>query len=122
MDWFLRAMRQYGIFEGRSRRREYWMYSLFFFLFLGGAIILDNLFGFASSSYYGPLYFLCIFILLIPTVAVTIRRLHDVGKSGWTLLSVLIPVAGALWLVYLLLKNSKPGLNCYGLNPKGVTV
>lgn len=122
MDWFLRAFRQYGIFEGRARRREYWMYALFYLLFMAAALTLDNLFGFTNSHYYGPLYFTIAFVLLIPTIAVTIRRLHDVGRSGWSLLALLIPVIGAIWLIVLLLSNSKPGLNCYGINPKGITV
>ena len=121
MKWFLKALRQYADFSGRARRKEYWMYSLFNFIFATIASILDNATGMAIEGIgYGPIYIIFMLALLIPGIAVSVRRLHDVGKSGWMLFVGLIPIIGIIWLLVLALKDSQPGSNQYGENPKSI--
>jgi uncharacterized membrane protein YhaH (DUF805 family) len=121
MNWFLKVINQYSDFDGRARRMEFWMFNLVYF-FLGIiAQLLDNLFGIAFWDYgygYGPIYFILSLALIIPSLAVSVRRLHDVGKSGWMLFIVFIPIIGVIWLLVLMLIDSQPGRNEYGPNPK----
>ena len=86
-------------------------------------MILDSVFGIAIEGVgYGPLYGVYALVLFIPGLAVVVRRLHDIGKSGWMLLITLIPLIGAIWLLVLLLTDSNPEENLYGANPKEVTL
>lgn len=99
------------------------MFTLFNIIFAIVAMILDNVLGIAMAEIgYGPLYGLYALAMLIPGLAVSVRRLHDVGKSGWMLLIALIPLIGAIWLLVLMLTDSNPGENQYGSNPKEMTV
>ena len=119
MNWYLKGLKQYADFNGRARRTEYWMFVLFNILFAVAAIVLDNVLGIAMEELgYGPVYGLYTLALLIPGLAVAVRRLHDVGKSGWMLLIILIPLIGAIWLLVLMVTDSNPGQNQYGPNPK----
>ena len=97
------------------------MFVLFYSIFAVIAIILDNLLGtsFEAAS-YGLIYCLYALAFFIPGLAVAVRRLHDVGKSGWLILIVLIPLIGAIWLLVLLVTDSTSGANEYGPNPKEV--
>ena len=121
MDYFISALKNYATFTGRARRSEYWFFVLFQIIFMMVAIILDNLLGLTVDGlYYGAFYFLFALALFIPGLAVAVRRLHDVGKSGWFYVIIFIPIVGAIWLLVLLATDSKPGRNQYGLNPKGI--
>lgn len=122
MNWFLKALKQYADFSTRARRKEYWMFVLFNILATVVAMILDNLLGLTMSPEipYGPFYGLVALALLVPGLAVGVRRLHDAGKSGWMYLIILIPLIGAIWLLVLLLKDGVPGTNKWGPNPKEV--
>jgi uncharacterized membrane protein YhaH (DUF805 family) len=123
MNWYLKVLKQYADFSGRARRKEYWMFTLFNLIFLLVATILDNVFGLTlGEQIYGVLYFLYALVVLIPGLAVCVRRLHDVGKSGWMFLIILIPIIGSIWLLVLEVTDSMPGENQYGPNPKEVTV
>lgn len=123
MKWYLKVLKQYADFNGRARRTEYWMFALFNFIFSIVAIILDNILGTAIEDVgYGLFYFLYALAVLIPSLAVAVRRLHDIGKSGWMILISLIPIIGGIWLLVLLVTNSNPGENEYGANPKEMTV
>lgn len=120
MNWYLKVLNQYADFNGRARRQEYWMFTLFNIIFAFSAIMLDNLFGLSNSEEgFGPIYFIYGLAVLIPGLAVGVRRLHDIGKSGWMLLVSLIPIIGAIWLIVLLVTDSESGDNQYGPNPKG---
>jgi uncharacterized membrane protein YhaH (DUF805 family) len=122
MNWYLKVLKQYADFSGRARRKEYWMFALFNIIFIVVAMILDNVLGLTAGELpYGVFYFLYAFAVLIPGLAVSVRRLHDVGKSGWMLLIALIPLIGAIWLLVLMVTDSNPGENQYGPNPKEVT-
>lgn len=121
MNWYLKVLKQYADFSGRARRKEYWMFALFNFIFLIVAMILDNILGTTARELpYGVFYFLYALVVLIPGLAVAVRRLHDVGKSGWMILIALIPIIGAIWLLVLMVTDGNPGENQYGPNPKEV--
>ena len=123
MNWYLKVLKQYADFSGRARRKEYWMFVLFNMIFAIVAMILDNVLGIAMEGIgYGPLYGLYARAMLIPGLAVAVRRLHDVGKSGWMILIALIPLIGSIWLLVLMVTDSNAGENQYGQNPKEVTV
>lgn len=121
MDYFISALKNYATFTGRARRSEYWFFTLFYFIFLVVAVILDNLLGITiEDTGIGPLYFISILAMIIPGLAVTVRRLHDVGKSGWFYFIVLIPIIGSIWLLVLMVSDGMLGRNQYGPNPKGI--
>lgn len=81
-------------------------------------MILDNLLAITFGFGYGPIYSLYALAVFIPSLAVVVRRLHDIGKSGWMYLIIFIPLIGAIWILVLLLKDSELGDNKYGPNPK----
>jgi len=119
MNWYLAVLKNYAGFSGRARRKEYWMFVLFNIIFVIVAVILDNLVGTAiEETGFGLFYFLYLAAVLIPSLAVAVRRLHDVGKSGWMILIGLIPIIGGIWLLVLYVTDSQPGENQYGPNPK----
>lgn len=122
MDWYLKVLKQYTDFNGRARRKEYWMFFLFNLIFTAIASLIDIAAGTANvesgSGLFQGIYSL---VVLIPGLAVGVRRLHDVGKSGWMLLLAFIPIIGAIWLLVLFATNGKEGTNKWGQNPKGVT-
>jgi len=130
MNWYLKVIKNYAVFSGRARRKEYWMFVLFNLIFAVVVAILDNILGTTIKMNmggiqsvdlpYGYLYFAYGLAVLIPGLAVAVRRLHDVGKSGWMFLIVLIPFAGAIWLLVLMVIDSKAGENKYGPNPKEI--
>lgn len=119
MNWYLKVLNQYADFSGRARRKEYWMFVLFNMIFAIVAMILDNVLGIAWELIgYGPLYALYLLVMFIPGLAVSVRRLHDVGKSGWMFLIVLIPIVGVIWFLVLLCSDGQQGSNKWGQNPK----
>ena len=119
MKWFLKAMSQYFDFSSRARRTEYWMFVLINTIFAFCAIFLDNLFGIANPlTGYGVFYLLYSLAVFIPGLAVTVRRLHDIDKSGWMLLILLIPLIGVIWFLVLLFTSGTKGVNSYGEDPK----
>jgi uncharacterized membrane protein YhaH (DUF805 family) len=117
MNWYLKVLRQYADFNGRARRTEFWMFVLFNIIFSLVANTLDYMFGF-----YGVISVIYGLAMLIPGLAVSVRRLHDVNKSGWMILVALIPVIGFIWLLVLYVTEGTPGENQYGANPKEVEV
>ena len=122
MNWYLKVIRQYADFSGRARRKEYWMFVLFNVIFAILALSLDVVLGTAmEASFFGVFYGLyCLFVLL-PALAVGVRRLHDTGRSGWWILISFIPVIGGIWYFVLMVLDGDPGENQYGENPKQVT-
>jgi len=119
MEWYLKVLKQYADFSGRARRKEYWMFTLFNMIFTFLAAIIDNVVGTANVEVgYGLFYFIYAIAVFIPALAVCVRRLHDVGKSGWMIFISFIPIIGAIWLIVLLVKDSQQGANKWGNNPK----
>ena len=122
MNYYLKVLQNYATFTGRARRSEYWYFALFNVIFSLVATILDHVLGIALEGLgYGPLlYSLYSIVVFIPGLAVLVRRLHDVGKSGWMFFIALIPIIGAIWLLVLLATDSEAGSNKWGENPKEV--
>ena len=121
MNWYREALRKYATFDGRSRRREYWFFALFNFLILVALSIVDmGLGSFSEEAGIGLLGGLFCLGIILPSIAVTVRRLHDTNRSGWWILINLIPLVGAIVLLVFTVLDSQPGGNKYGPNPKGV--
>lgn len=121
MNWFIKALKQYADFKGRARRKEFWLFILFYFIFYVLAVVLDNVLGITIDyMYVGPVTSMLSLVMIIPNLSVTVRRLHDIGKSGWFIFIGLIPVIGSIWLLVLMFKNSQSGTNEYGPNPKEI--
>lgn len=125
MSWYIAALKKYATFSGRARRKEYWMFMLLNFIFLLltinlDFIILDSTFILEDGSTMGIVSLIYSFAIILPSLAVTVRRLHDIGKSGWWMFITLVPLIGGLWLLIYELTNSQPGENIYGPNPKGI--
>jgi len=119
MNWFLEVLRKYAVFSGRARRMEYWMFYLFSFIFTIVFGIIDAVVGSfnpeTGMGLFGGIYLLAI---IIPSIAVLVRRLHDTNRSGWWLLIGLIPIVGAITLLVFSVLDGTPGTNQYGGNPK----
>jgi len=114
---------KFADFNGRARRKEYWMWTLYCTIILLISMALDNLFGLTFEFLgqdlgYGWLYLIFGIIQFIPGLAVVIRRLHDVGKSGWYYLIILIPLIGFIWILVLLCTDGVKEENKWGTNPK----
>jgi len=121
MNWYLQVLKKYAEFNGRARRKEYWMFALFNIIFLIAAMIIDNVAGTTIGELpYGLFYFIYALAVIIPGLAVSVRRLHDVGKSGWFYLIILIPIVGAIWILILFFTDGVIGQNEYGTNPKEI--
>ena len=122
MKWFLDALKnKYATFKGRARRKEYWYFVLFYALAIVALAIVDGVVG-TFSEEIGIGLFSGVFVLatFVPTLAVTVRRLHDTDRSGWWVLLDLVPFVGALVLFVFTVLDSQPGANRFGPNPKGV--
>ncbi|MBQ4818929.1 DUF805 domain-containing protein [Aquimarina sp. MMG016] len=123
MNWYLKVLKEnYANFEGRARRKEYWMFTLFNVLIILGLYVLAMVFLFmeinALASVFGILYVIYALGVLVPGLAVAVRRLHDTGKSGWMILVGLIPLIGGIWLLVLYVTEGDKGDNEYGPDPK----
>lgn len=136
MEWYLMVWKKYAQFDGRSRRKEYWMFTLFNLLAImalgmiaiAGTVLLANA-GKTTSEDTVPFLFIPIGIYalaaLIPSISAATRRFHDIGKSGWMLFLLIalgvIPIVGfitAIIQIVFLCQDSEPGPNQYGPNPK----
>ena len=121
MNWWLICMKKYVDFNGRARRKEFWMFFLFNYIFGFVAFTIDNIFGIASEYLgFGWFFSLLSLAIILPSWAVLVRRLHDVGKSGWWMLISLIPFIGGLLVFVQTVYDSQVGDNEYGPNPKEV--
>src|SRR5438128_1396316 len=101
MHYFLKVLKDYATFNGRARRSEYWYFFLFNIIFAITAMIFDKLTGTTIKARgiqlpYGYIYLIYILAVFIPALAVSVRRLHDIGKTGWFYLIVFIPLIGAI--------------------------
>ena len=114
MKWYVEVLKKYAVFNGRAHRTEYWMFTL---VNLIVAFVLGLFLAFAGilGTVLGYLYSLAV---LLPSLAVGARRLHDTGRSGWWLLIGLIPLIGTIILLIYLVQDSQPGENQHGPNPK----
>jgi uncharacterized membrane protein YhaH (DUF805 family) len=117
VDWYLKVIKNYVGFTGRARRKEFWMFCLFYIIFAIVIGVVERILG-LNTAFGGPLSSLYSLGLLLPSLAVSVRRLHDTGRSGWWILINFIPILG--WLIYLffVIQDSQPGENQWGPNPK----
>ena len=127
MKWYLKVFKHYADFGGRARPKEFWYFVLFNFIAAIVAVFIDAIAGWdftanASSELpnYGPCYQVYAVAALLPALAVAVRRLHDLGKSGGWLLIGLVPLVGSIWLIVLFCTKGESGTNRYGANPKSV--
>ncbi|HHX35231.1 MAG TPA: DUF805 domain-containing protein [Gammaproteobacteria bacterium] len=122
MNWYLEVLKKYAVFSGRARRKEYWYFVLFNIVISVILSAIDGMMGsYNAETGMGLLGSIYILAILLPGIGVSIRRLHDTGRSGWWLLIGFVPLIGAIVLIVLMLQNSKPGQNQYGANPKETT-
>ena len=119
MNWFLTAFKKYAVFEGRAQRSEYWYFVLFYTLIAIALAIVDSVTGsFNPSAGLGLLGGIFTLAMLIPSIAVSFRRLHDTDRSAWWLLIGLVPFIGVIVLLIFFALDSQPGTNRFGPNPK----
>lgn len=115
MEHFTGAFKKFAEFSGRARRQEYWMFFLFYMIFYIALALVSNLIG---SEVLVTIYSL---VLLVPSISIAARRLHDTGRSGWWQLIVLIPLIGLIVLIVFLAQDSHDD-NEYGMNPKAAAL
>lgn len=108
MNWYLDVLKNYAAFDGRAGREEYWHFTL-----------LNILISIALFFTFNGLWIAYTLAVLIPSVAVTVRRLHDIDRSGWWVLTAIVPFLVVV-LLLLMLQDSRPGANQYGFNPDDV--
>lgn len=106
----------YVNFKGRSRRSGFWYWTLFNVIV---SFFFNVLSGGHSDSFFGIVGSLAALALFLPSLAYGVRRLHDIDKSGWFILFALIPLVGWIFLLVWYVKDSDPGTNRFGENPKG---
>ncbi|MCL2593057.1 MAG: DUF805 domain-containing protein [Defluviitaleaceae bacterium] len=132
MKWFFIVLKKYAVFTGRARRKEFWMFTLFCIILGVVLMILDRIFGttfnldkestgdylfsiFVGGGWLDSIFNLAVFV---PGLAVSFRRLHDIGKSGWWNLLAFVPIIGWIILLVWNCRDSQPDENKYGVNPK----
>jgi uncharacterized membrane protein YhaH (DUF805 family) len=118
INYYIEAFtKNYVNFSGRARRSEYWYFVLFNLL---AYLVLFGI-SYAALGENGifvvVLYALAV---ILPSLSLVVRRLHDAGKSGWFYFIALIPIIGGIWLLVLLCTDSEAGTNKWGPNPKGI--
>lgn len=132
MEWMLLPLKRYADFSGRSRRKEYWMFTLLsvivyavgFMLLMAGGFTMDP--AQQTDAGIGPIGWVGLIIMigwalgtLIPTIAVHVRRFHDQDKSGWFYLISFIPYVGGLIVLVFMFLEGTQGTNRFGADPKG---
>jgi uncharacterized membrane protein YhaH (DUF805 family) len=112
MNYYTDALKKYAVFSGRASRKQYWMFVLFNLIV---SIIVGIIGYIIDMTTIGNLYALAV---LIPGIAIGVRRLHDIGRTGWWVLLSLIPIIGWIVLLVFSVQDSQAGDNQYGSNPK----
>jgi uncharacterized membrane protein YhaH (DUF805 family) len=118
MNWYLDAWKNYANFQGRARRKAYWMFVLFNLIALVVLRFIEGAVGLSGQNGYGILTGLYSLAIILPLIALAVRRLHDTGRSGWWILIGLVPLIGPIVLIVFYVTDSQPGTNQYGPNPK----
>lgn len=119
MNWYLQALKKYADFSGRARRKEYWFFVLFNIIVSILLAIVDVMFGLHSASMgIGILSGVYSLAVIIPSIAVSVRRLHDINRTGWWVLIAFVPFIGWLILLIFALIAGTQGDNQYGPDPK----
>jgi len=118
VNWYVSVLQKYAVFSGRARRKEYWMFFLFNLLISIGLAIVDGVAGLTTAYNVGILGAIYSLAVLIPSLAVSIRRLHDTDRSGWWCLIGFVPLIGAIVLLIFFVMDGTPGDNRFGPSPK----
>ncbi|CAA9303898.1 MAG: Inner membrane protein YhaH [uncultured Lysobacter sp.] len=119
MDWYLKVLKNYFNFSGRARRKEYWMFVLFSVIIAIVLGVVDGVLGMTvANGAIGLLGLVYTLAVLIPSIALGIRRLHDIDRSGWWTLIALIPFIGGLVLLVWACSEGTHGDNRFGADPK----
>lgn len=119
MNWYLTVLKRYTVFNGRAGRPEYWYFLLFNVIASIALAILDNVLGLVPKGtnvgVLGAIYSLAV---ILPGIAVAIRRMHDINRSGWWVLISAIPIVG--WIIFIIwaARESDAGPNQYGQGPE----
>ncbi|MBQ0788584.1 MAG: DUF805 domain-containing protein [Oceanihabitans sp.] len=122
MKWYIHSITNYFNFSGRARRKEYWLFLLFNILIITSlCIISEAILDTTGSEIFYYVVLLYMLFIIIPHLAVVVRRLHDIDKSGLFWFVRIIPVIGPIWLFVLLVEDSSHGNNRYGMNPKNIS-
>jgi uncharacterized membrane protein YhaH (DUF805 family) len=119
MNWYIAVLKKYAVFQGRARRKEYWFFVLFSTIVVLVLGVVDGMLGLfdpeTGMGLLGAIYSLAV---LVPSIAVGVRRLHDTDRSGWWLLIAFIPLIGAIVLLVFMVLDSQPNSNEYGPDPR----
>ena len=126
MEWYLAVLKKYAVFDGRARRKEFWYFALINFLIfipliiigviIAAATAMSDQFGYFALMFI-PLFLYSLFII-VPSIAVTVRRLHDTNRSGWWYLINFVPWVGSVILFVFTVLDGTSGPNQYGPDPK----
>ncbi len=123
MRWYLQVLMKYNELRGRASRKELWQFVFYNMIFILLAIVIDNFAGTTAAGLpYGLFNYIYIMAIIIPGLAVAVRRLHDVGKSGWFSLILLLPFVGLVWLFVLFCADGADGDNKYGSKPQELAI
>lgn len=123
-EWMIEPLRKYANFTGRARRKEYWWFQLFVTLLIVVLSIIDGMVMMGAERMmetggFGPLVGIAALGLILPSIGVSVRRLHDRDKSGWFILVGLIPLIGGLIMLYWYVQRGTIGENRFGPDPVG---
>ena len=120
MNWYIGVLKRYFDFDGRARRMEYWMFGLISTIIFIVLALVDHATGtWHMDTRYGLLSGIYLLAVLLPSIAVTVRRLHDTDRSGWWILISLVPLIGGIVMLVFMCLDGTPGANRFGPNPKG---
>lgn len=121
MHWYIEVLKKYTVFSGRARRKEFWMFFLFSAIISILLAVIDEFMGWQFEmggdilGFLSTLYYVAV---IVPYLAVIIRRLHDTERTGWWILIAFIPIVGVLVLLVFLILQGTRGENRYGPDPK----
>lgn len=116
MNYYLEVWRKYAVFEGRARRKEWWYFTLANFAIVTPATVISTITA-VSFSIFSVLWLIYSLAALIPALAVSVRRLHDIGRSAWWMLVPFVPVVGLFVFLIFMVLPGDPEANEYGENP-----
>ena len=119
MNWYIAVLKKYAVFSGRAQRAEFWYFALFSGIVSVVLSIMDFLISGGATGSSGILAGLYSLAIILPSLGVNVRRLHDTDRSGWWLLIVLVPLIGVIVLIVFYVQDSQASENRFGPNPKG---
>tara|TARA_Y100000385_G_scaffold271532_1_gene311572 strand:+ start:297 stop:680 length:384 start_codon:yes stop_codon:yes gene_type:complete len=114
---YIKILKQYGDFKTRSTIKEFWIFNLLSVLISLTFTVIESSLNFKFVGNIGILTTLYSIFIFIPSLSLSVRRLHDVGKSGWTILFIIVPIVGIVWLLALFCRDTMPERNKWGENP-----